>query len=147
MAGPVGLGPPGPLEALAESWTLARATLRAALGGAVPSAGLLVAEDLLGDLLLFEGGALARRIAARRLAPLAGLTERAAARMRETALAYVRHQGNAVAVAAALGIHPQTARYRIGRLRELLGGQLDDPDARFEIEAALRAGALAGRPR
>ena len=34
---------------------------------------------------------------------------------------------------------PQTARYRVARLRELLGDQLDDPDARFELEIALRA--------
>ena len=59
--------------------------------------------------------------------------------MRETALAYVRHGGNAVAMAAELHVHPQTARYRIARLRELLGEQLDDPDARFELELALRA--------
>jgi DNA-binding PucR family transcriptional regulator len=38
-------------------------------------------------------------------------------------------------------VHPQTARYRIARLRELLGDQLDDPDARFELEIALRSGA------
>ncbi len=60
--------------------------------------------------------------------------------MRETALAHVRHSGNAVAMAAEMHIHPQTARYRIARLRELLGDQLDDPDARFELEIALRAG-------
>jgi hypothetical protein len=29
------------------------------------------------------------------------------------------------------------------RLRELLGEQLDDPDARFELEAALRRVALS----
>jgi DNA-binding PucR family transcriptional regulator len=64
--------------------------------------------------------------------------------MEETALAYVQRQGNAAAMAAALGIHPQTARYRIARLRELVGGALDDPDARLELELALRARAAAG---
>jgi DNA-binding PucR family transcriptional regulator len=59
--------------------------------------------------------------------------------MEETLLAYVRQQGNAAAMAAALGIHPQTARYRLARLRDLLDGALDDPDARFELELALRA--------
>jgi DNA-binding PucR family transcriptional regulator len=58
--------------------------------------------------------------------------------MRETALAYVTHGGNAVAMAQALHLHPQTIRYRIARLRELLGEQLDDPDSRFELEIALR---------
>ena len=41
-------------------------------------------------------------------------------------------------MARALHVHPQTARYRIARLRELIGTQLDDPQARFELEAALR---------
>jgi DNA-binding PucR family transcriptional regulator len=59
--------------------------------------------------------------------------------MEETALAYVQHQGNAAAMSRALGLHAQTARYRLSRLRELLGDTLDDPDARFELELALRA--------
>jgi DNA-binding PucR family transcriptional regulator len=42
-------------------------------------------------------------------------------------------------MARALDVHPQTARYRLARLRELLGEALDDPDARFELELALRA--------
>jgi DNA-binding PucR family transcriptional regulator len=42
-------------------------------------------------------------------------------------------------MARALGLHAQTARYRLGRLRELLGNDLDDPDARFELELSLRA--------
>ncbi len=67
--------------------------------------------------------------------------------MRETALAHLRHDGNAVAMAAAMHVHPQTARYRIARLRELLGDQLDDPDARFELQLALRAEALGARVR
>jgi PucR-like helix-turn-helix protein/diguanylate cyclase with GGDEF domain len=134
-------GPEGLPADLRESWSLARATLRAARAGAVPAAGLRRADDHLADLLLFEAGPLVARIAARRLVPLDELTEKARGRMRETALAYVRHGGNAVAMAAALHVHPQTARNRIGHLRELFGGQLDDPSARFELEIALR-GAL-----
>lgn len=42
-------------------------------------------------------------------------------------------------MAADLHVHPQTARYRIARLKELLGDDLDDPDARFDLELALRA--------
>ena len=98
----------------------------------------------LAALLLYESRDLAGRIAARRLAPLADLTPKARARMRETALAHLRHDGNAVAMAAEMHVHPQTARYRIARLRELLGDQLDDPDARFELQLALRAGAVRG---
>jgi hypothetical protein len=133
-------GPSGDLAALGESWSMALALLRASTAGALPSSGLLRAEDHLADLLLFEGAPLTARIAAHRLAPLAPLTEKARERMLETALAHVRHNGNAVAMAAEMQIHPQTARYRSARLRELLGDQLDEPDARFELELALRGG-------
>jgi DNA-binding PucR family transcriptional regulator len=43
------------------------------------------------------------------------------------------------ATAAELFVHPQTVRYRLGRLRDLFGAALEDPDARFELELALRA--------
>ncbi len=98
------------------------------------------AEDHLVALLLAGSSHLTSLIAGRRLAPLDGLTPRAQARMRETVFAYVRRNGNAVAMAAELDVHPQTARYRIARLRELFGDALDDPDARFELELALRSG-------
>jgi hypothetical protein len=151
------LGPTVAPTATAESWGLALALLRAdpsgegadAVGGARPTpaprdrpGGLLRVDDNLATLLLFESRELAGRIAARRLGALADLTPKARARMRETALAHLRHDGNAVAMAAEMHVHPQTARYRIARLRELLGDQLDDPDARFELQLALRADAL-----
>ena len=140
------LGPTGETTELPVSWSLARSALRAVQAGAIPASGLVRVDDHLADLLLFEGSALAARIATSRLAPLESLTEKARERMRETALAYVRHEGNAVAMAAALHVHPQTARYRTARLRELLGDQLEDPDARFELEIALRHGGEAPRP-
>ncbi len=135
------LGPAAAPASLAESWALARSLLRASDAGAVPAAGLLRADDHLAALLLADGAGLTARIATLRLAPLAELTPKARERMRETALAHVRHGGNAVAIAAELQIHPQTARYRIARLRELLGASLDDPDRRFELELALRGTA------
>ena len=49
------------------------------------------------------------------------------------------------AVAAELHVHPQTVRYRLERLRESFGSALDDPDARFELELALRARSSRAR--
>jgi len=134
------LGPETEPSEAGRSWALATSLLGAAAAGVVTGSGLLRAEDHLADLLLASNPTVTSLIAARRLAPLEGLTARARERMHETALAYVRHQGNAVAMAAELHVHPQTARYRIARLRELFGEDLDDPDARFELELALRAG-------
>ena len=132
---PAALGPDVALARLDDSWRLAATTL--ALRPDAPR--LLLADDHLALALLHGAGPVVERIAAIRLSGFADLTPKASARMRATALAYVQHQGSAPAIARALGIHPQTARYRIARLRELLGDQLDDPDARFELEAALRA--------
>ena len=140
------LGPCGVPAELPVSWSLARAALRAAEAGALPAEGLLRVDEHLGDLLLCEGAALAERIAARRLAPFESLTEKARGRMRETALAYVRHGGNSVAMAADIHIHPQTARYRIARLRELLGEQLRTPTPASSWRSRCGTGArLAGR--
>jgi hypothetical protein len=133
------LGPTGPLAALGGSWALSRATLRAIEAEAIEAPDLVRVDEVLTQLLLFENGALVNRIASRRLAALEPLTPKARRRMEETALAFVQQHGNAAAMARALGVHAQTARYRVRRLRELLGDALDDSDARFELELALRA--------
>jgi hypothetical protein len=137
------LGPVCEPRQARESWQLSKAALRAFEVGVITSSGLLRAEDHWADLLLLEGGALAERIADRRLSPFDSLTPNARRRMQETALAFVRRRGNSVEMATELHVHPQTARYRVARLRELLGDQLDDPDARFELEIALRTAAGA----
>jgi hypothetical protein len=139
----VAIGPSVPRAELAASWALAKGVLRAAESGAIESPSPLIAEDHLAELMLFESAGLGERLARLRLAPLDDLTPAGRARMEETALAYVQHGGNAAAMARALHLHPQTIRYRLGRLRELLGEALDEPDARFELELALRSQAAA----
>ncbi len=130
---PAALGPDVALDGLHLSWRLAASALELTDGEH-----LVLADEHLGELLVRQAAPVVERIADRRLAPLRDLTPAARARMTATARAYVDHRGNAAAMAQALHLHPQTARYRIARLRELLGDQLDDPDARFELEAALR---------
>jgi hypothetical protein len=135
----VALGPAVPRAELPGAWSLARAALRAAEAGAIRTDGPIDADEHLADLVLFEASGLAERLADRLLAPLAELTPRSRERMEETALAFVQHGGNAAAMARALHLHPQTIRYRLARLRELFGDRLANPDARFELELALRA--------
>jgi hypothetical protein len=132
------VGPAVETAQAAMSWSLARALLAAVGSGEVADAGLNRADDHLVRLLLRADPRLGDLIAGRRLAPLENLTARARERMLATLRAQVRHHGNAVAMAAELDVHPQTARYRIARLRELFGERLDDPDERFELELALR---------
>jgi sugar diacid utilization regulator len=133
------IGSSGPPQRLNESWRLARSALEAATAGALPGSGLLRSEDHLVELALFRSRDLIGRLREQTMAPIEGLTPKAHARMAETALAYVEYSGNAAEMARALSIHPQTARYRIARLRELFGDDLDRPDKRLALELSLRS--------
>ena len=136
----VALGPAVAPGELGRSWSAAAKLAGALARGEIEGTGVVKAEEHLMALALSDGGEPLRSIAARRLAPLSDLTPRAQKRAVETLLAYLRLQGAVPAIAEELHVHPQTVRYRLGRLRELLGDQLDDADARFELEAVLRAG-------
>ncbi|MGB3952204.1 MAG: helix-turn-helix domain-containing protein, partial [Solirubrobacterales bacterium] len=76
-----------------------------------------------------------------RLTALDDETPNSRVRLHKTLLAWLRNDGDVTAAARELHVHAQTVRYRMARLRELLGGSLDDPDVRFELEYALRARA------
>lgn len=116
------------------SFARARAALE--LGSAEPR--LLVAREKAGELLLRSDGRLARELADERLAPLLSLRAGSRSRLTETLEAWLGEQGRLGAVAERLGVHPQTVRYRMGRLRELFGDALEDPEERFWLELALR---------
>ena len=122
------------------SFARARELLRLARdGGIEDGGGLLLADSHKLSLLLGVDRRLARDVADTALAPLEGETELSRERLGSTLDAWLRHRGRTEAVAKALHVHPQTVRYRLARLRELFGARLDDPDARFELELALRA--------
>jgi len=74
---------------------------------------------------------------ARALAPLAGLRPTTAHRLTETLRAWLLHQGRREDVAAALHVHPQTVRYRLGQLREHFGSRWDDPAEVAALTVAL----------
>ena len=133
------LGPALAVGELARSWSLALSGLAGRRAGKLGNGSPLRAEDYLGELLILGSAPAITEIERRRLAGLADLGEGDRRRMEETALAYLQNGGNAAAVARQLHLHPQSVRHRLRRLRELLGAQLDDPAARFELEAALRS--------
>ncbi|MGH2861641.1 MAG: helix-turn-helix domain-containing protein [Solirubrobacteraceae bacterium] len=113
---------------------------RAALALAPPSSDSLIsAREHAGELLLRADPVLAAEFAAAELAPLAELSPGSRERLTATLAAWLDEQGRFGPAALRLGIHPQTARYRLARLRELFGDVLDDPDGRFWLALALRA--------
>jgi PucR C-terminal helix-turn-helix domain len=74
---------------------------------------------------------------ARALAPLEGLRPGTAEKLADTLRAWLLLQGRRDDVAAALFVHPQTVRYRMGQLRDLYGDTLEDPDTVLALTIAL----------
>ncbi|GAB3343190.1 hypothetical protein GCM10027452_15080 [Micromonospora halotolerans] len=76
-------------------------------------------------------------------ASLAELVERTklpratAHRLAETLRSWLLHQGRRDDVAADLFVHPQTVRYRMGKLRELYGDRLHEPATVLALTIAL----------
>jgi sugar diacid utilization regulator len=52
---------------------------------------------------------------------------------------YLEHGGNYDATAAELSVHKSTLKYRLQRIRELTGVELNDPDVHFNLQLATRA--------
>jgi len=135
---PAALGPAVPLARALASARRAAVALRLPRAGP----GLVRADDHLLDLAVLADPALARDLVAHRLAPLDALDPATRERLAETLGAWLDHHGEARPAAAALHVHVQTVRYRLGQLREAFGAALDDPAARLEVAVALRARAL-----
>jgi hypothetical protein len=140
------LGPSVDPREAARSLHWARLTLGLIERGAIPAERPPVrVEDHLAAVILLADGELARALAGSRLAPLDALPPVDRDRLLETLEGWLDHQRHVPAIAAALHVHPQTVRYRVGKLRELLGERLDTPDGRFELELAVRARRALGR--
>jgi hypothetical protein len=138
------VGPAVPLKDAADSLRWAR-TVRARLPEDVLARGPVHCDRHLPSLLLLGDEPLVRLIGERRLGLLADLTAKQRDRLEATLLAWLdTDRGSAPQVAARLGIHPQTARHRLHRVQELFGAALADPEARFEIEVALRGRRMLG---
>jgi purine catabolism regulator len=59
---------------------------------------------------------------------------------------YLAEGKNLGQAARELGIHYNTMRYRVGKIREIVGDALDDPNQRLSIEVALQLYPLVGGP-
>lgn len=134
---PSGLGSAAAPHTTFRSYAHSRAML--ALGQESGAEGIVLADEHRSELIARADQLLAERILGERLAPLDEETDRSRERLQATLLAWLRNDGNVAAAAGELHVHEQTLRYRMARLRELLGDSLDDPEVRYELEFALRA--------
>ncbi|MFJ8080967.1 PucR family transcriptional regulator [Streptomyces sp. NPDC096205] len=139
------IGPPVPLADAAKSLRWAEAAVRLMERGLLPAGEVLFCTEHTEALVLLQPEELLDDLALRCLAPLTHCGPAHGRRLAETLLAWLETRGGAPEVAARLGVHPQTVRYRLRQIRELWGDEIDDPDRRFELELVLRAQRLRGR--
>jgi hypothetical protein len=141
---PAALGPTVAPREASRSMRWARRTLALAQAGAIRSRDPypIRAREHMATLILLGDEELAAALAADRLAALLELAAVERERMLTTLQAWLDHQRHTPRVAAELHVHPQTVRYRLARLRELLGDALDTTEGRFELQLALRARRL-----
>ena len=125
-----------PLERLPESVRVAEAavqTLDRPPAGGDP----LVAVDHLDAIIVHRDRGLLDALRTEELRPLEAAAPGSRAALRETLRSWLVHMGNRRAVSEELGVHPQTVRYRLGRLHELFGEALEDPATRLRLLLAL----------
>jgi hypothetical protein len=128
-------GPSRPWLAASTSYTRALRALD--LRARVGEDDTLDTEEHLADLVLSADPEAVADLRSRVLAPLSDLRPATQQKLCETLRAWLLHQGRRDDVAAALFVHPQTVRYRMGQLRELYGDRLDDPATVRDLTLAL----------
>jgi hypothetical protein len=130
------VGNPVPLTELPRSLEIARIAARLCKTG-VLAGDPVFADEHLDALIVWRDESLVTALREEMLAPLAGQTEAARARLTETLASWLRQFGDRQGVAQELRVHPQTVRYRMARLRALYGDRLDDPESRARLFLAL----------
>ncbi|WGL53021.1 helix-turn-helix domain-containing protein [Nocardioides sp. BP30] len=125
-----------PIDTLARSLELTQLALRMRAEGVLHGTPVFV-DDHLDTIIVHRDDRLLSFLRAQVLAPLDGLPAGASERLTETLVSWLRHHGDRLAVAAELHVHPQTVSYRLGRLRDLFGEQLDSPRERSRLLLAL----------
>lgn len=95
------------------------------------------ADDYLVDLVINSDPEALSDLRAHVLSPLDSLRPSTSEKLTETLRAWLLHQGRREEIAAALMIHPQTVRYRMGQLRDLYGDRLNDPEVVLAATVAL----------
>ncbi len=139
--GPTGIGDPVALDDLATGLDQARRARIAACRTGTP---VMRYSGLPGQgLLNLLDPAAAAAFSAALLAPLQDYGSRAD--LLDSLRAFLESNGHWDAAAQRLGIHRHTLRYRMRRVAELLGRDLDDPGTRAELWLALSFSARGNR--
>jgi len=101
-----------------------------------PEAVLHRHDELIPQLVMAQNPALAERFVVDSLGPLLDTKGRNGEQLLETLQAYLS-AGSVKDAATALTLHRHTVLYRLDKLRDLLGGDVDTPASRLRLQLAL----------
>jgi hypothetical protein len=127
-----------PVDLAADSLRWAQQTLDLADQGIVQPDPVITCDKHLIEMWLLSDTTLAQEIVRRQVTVLAQIPDNERAWLIDTFEPWLERRGTAVEIGKILGIHPQTVRYRINRLKEIFGDIIDDPDQRLAFELTLR---------
>ncbi len=121
-----------PLHQLPASARLAELAAELWRSGAITGDPVLV-EEQLDTVIVHRDPRLLDLLREQYLAPLDDASLASRLMLRETLRSWLRNMGDRAAMAEELHVHRQTVRYRLGRLSELFGSALQDPDQRARL--------------
>lgn len=130
---------PVPRADAPAAWVWATRALELVAAKVIPARPVIDCVKFRTEIWLHAEPVLRRQLAQELLQPLFGETENSREILSETLLVWLETRDSAPAIAARLGVHPQTVRYRWKRINELFGDSLHDPDFVIQLTLLLKA--------
>lgn len=122
-----------------SAYRWARRALDLVHRGVIPEQPVVRCRDHRTQLWLHSEPALRQRMCQDMLKPLLAETPNSREILSQTLLVWLETRDSAPAIAAHLGVHAQTVRYRWKRINELFGDDLHDPEFIVQITMLLKA--------
>ncbi|UUW92043.1 helix-turn-helix domain-containing protein [Pimelobacter simplex] len=130
---------PVPRSDVPAAWTWANRAQELVRAKVIPTRPVIDCVRFRTEIWLHAEPVLRRQLAQELLQPLFNETENSREILSETLLVWLETRDSAPAIAAKLGVHPQTVRYRWKRINELFGDSLHDPDFVIQLTLLLKA--------
>lgn len=130
---------PVPLAEAAHAYRWALRALELSAAGPIPRQPVIDCARYRTQLWLHAEPALRRQLAQDLLKPLFAETPNSREILSATLLVWLETRESAPAIAAILGVHPQTVRYRWKRINELFGDSLHDAEFVVQLTMVLKA--------
>ncbi|MEH3034325.1 MAG: helix-turn-helix domain-containing protein [Aeromicrobium erythreum] len=126
-------------SAIPSAFRWARRALDLVRRGVIPDTPVVDCRAHRTQIWLHAEPTLRQQLGQELLSPLLAETPNSREILSETLLVWLETRDSAPAIAAKLGVHPQTIRYRWKRINELFGEDLHDPEFIVQITMLLKA--------